>query len=276
MAQKNLLHGFRKEFMIAEHLEKLVKIGYYVAAPVMEVTPYQIEDGCETVEILTSGKVRFEVDGEERVFTRGTVFWHTAGEMTICRTFADDPYRCIHFRFAVRDNHRPGPRVSIWRNPEETISFCEECREAFHSGNVNLEALGAYAYAVIRWKAAASQLASPEMLPQALRMACQYIERHLGGHFSPETLAHKADISRPYLFALFRKHLGIAPLHYIQERRIARARLLLTAPESHSIKEIAAECGFSDLEVFYRHFKQKTGLTPAAYRKQYSISEPHS
>ena len=254
-----------------DHLRSLLSIGYFICPPVAEVTPYRIAAGRETVEILSGGKLRFEVGGEEKVFTRGAVFWHEAGEETICRTFADDPYRCIVFHFAVRTGHRPGPRVSLWQNPEETLAFCDECRKAFHSGGTDLEALGNYAYSVIRWKAAAGRLNSPEELPSVLRLIHAYIEQHLGEGLSPERIARKAGVSRPYLFALFRRYFGKAPLHYIQERRIIRARMMLTAPENLSIKEIAGECGFADLEVFYRQFKKQTGLTPAGYRGKYSV-----
>ena len=254
-----------------DHFIHLDSIGYYVCPPVAEVSPYRIPGRHEVVEILTGGKLRFEVNGEEKIFTRGTVFWHTAGDWTISRTFADDPYRCIVFHFSVRDNVRPGPRVSVWQNPEEAIAFCEECRRAFHSGSADLAALGAYAYSVIRWKASEVRLDPLPGSPQSLQDACAYIERHLGEPLTPDRVARRAGVSRPYLFALFRKYLGKAPLHYIQERRIIRAKIQLTSPDDFSIKEIAMDCGFADLEVFYRQFKKHSGLTPAGYRRKYSV-----
>ena len=252
------------------HMTQLCNVGSFVCPPVAEVRPYSIPDRLELVEILTGGKLRFELNGEERIFTRGTVFWHTAGEKTICRTFADDPYRCIVFLFRVRENGRPGPRVSFWPNPEETIAFCEECQKAYHSGSADLDALGEYAYSTIRWKALAGATASAPECPKGLQDVCAYIERHLAEPLSLDRLAARAGVSRPYLFALFRKYLGQPPFHYIQERRIVRAKVELTAPENLSIKEIAMNCGFSELEVFYRQFKKQSGLTPAGYRRKYS------
>lgn len=251
------------------HMKRLCDIGYFTCPPVSEVNPYTIPDRMEIMEILTGGKLRFELNGEERIFGRGTVFWHQAGDKTICRTFPNDPYRCMVFRFLVNENNRPGPRVSLWQNPEETIAFCEECHQAFHSGNVDLEALGEYAYSMIRWKSL-PRGETAENTPKILRDICSYIERHLGETLSLDQVALRSGISRPHLFALFRKHFGKAPFHYIQERRIVRAKIQLTAPESLSIKEIAMNCGFPQLEVFYRQFKKQSGLTPAAYRRKYS------
>lgn len=252
------------------HLKRLCDIGYFTCPQVSELRPYSIPDRMEIIEILTGGKLRFEVNGEERIFGRGTVFWHMAGDKTICRTFIDDPYRCIVFRFIVGENRRPGPRVSCWQNPEETMTFCEECHRAFHSGGVDLDALGEYAYAMIRWKSQSHGAVPTQNTPKALRDVCAYIERHLGEELSLDRMAARCGISRPHLFALFRKHLGKAPLHYIQERRIIQAKIQLTAPENRSIKEIAMNCGFPHLEVFYRQFKIQSGLTPADYRRKYS------
>ena len=150
------------------------------------------------------------------------------------------------------------------------MTFCEECHQAFHSGNIDLEALGEYAYAMIRWKAQYRDAGSMENTPKILKDICSYIERHLGEPLLLDRMASRAGISRPHLFTLFRKHLGKAPLHYIQERRIIHAKIQLTAPENHSIKEIAMNCGFPHLEVFYRQFKNQAGLTPADYRRKYS------
>ena len=252
------------------HLKGLRNIGSFICPPVSEVRPYRIPDRLEVVEILTGGKLRFEIGGEEKIFARGSIFWHMAGDLTICRTFPDDPYRCMVFLFAVNENARPGPRVSCWQNPEETMAFCEECHQAFHTGGTNLDALGNYAYSMIRWKAASSGISRQMEYPQPLRTACEYIERHLAAPLSLDRIAQKAGVSRPYLFALFRKYFSKAPFHYIQERRIARSKIQLTAPENLSIKEIAMNCGFLELEVFYRQFKKQVGLTPAEYRRKYS------
>ena len=82
-------------------------------------------------------------------------------------------------------------------------------------------------------------------------------------------MADFAGISRPYLFKLFKEELRTSPHQYLLKLRLNMAKRLL-AGENFSIKEIAAECGFESLEVFYRQFKASTQTTPADYRKQYS------
>lgn len=43
---------------------------------------------------------------------------------------------------------------------------------------------------------------------------------------------------------------------------------LLAANKNTEIKAIAIECGFDNLEVFYRCFKRGTGTTPGEYRNR--------
>lgn len=250
---------------------RLIRAGHWQCQAVSEVTPSWIPEKRQFVEILTGGKLRFDVDGEERIFTRGTVFWHQYGEHTICKTFPEDPYSCLVLHFQVPENERPGPRISVWENPDEAVSFAEGCRRAFHSGSADLEALSAFAYATIRWKALVSGGKVPVEYPEALLKATDYIRLHLGEALTPDLLSSVAGISRPYLFTLFRKYYGKAPLHYVQEQRIIHARVLLTSGSSSAIKEIAQDCGFKDLEVFYRQFRKQVGFTPAQYRRKYSV-----
>ena len=89
-------------------------VGFFSAPSDRIVRPVGIGPGEELCEILTGGKVFFEQDGELRTFGRGTIFWHIAGDETICRTPSEDPYRCLTIRFTVMEDRRVMPRVSRW------------------------------------------------------------------------------------------------------------------------------------------------------------------
>ena len=223
----------------------------------------------QKTELTETGKLYFELNGETKLWERGTVFWHKAGEHTICETEPDDPYRCIVLHFKVGDDVRPGPRVSIWDSPDAAVEFGAECHQAFHSGSADLEALSAYAYAVLRWKASLRQASAEMVLPDPLKRALIYIQENFFRPIMPEDVSGHANLSRPYLFALFREHMKTTPCHYILMKRIGKAKLLLSGGLT-PIKEIALLCGFESLEVFYRQFKKETSMTPADYRKKYS------
>lgn len=79
-------------------------------------------------------------------------------------------------------------------------------------------------------------------------------------------LADRVSLAPNYLAALFSAELGRGPHEYQTERRIARAKQLLTASDL-SVTTIAMEVGFSSGQHLARTFRHVTGMTPSAYRK---------
>ncbi len=77
--------------------------------------------------------------------------------------------------------------------------------------------------------------------------------------------AEKLHLSANYFGDLIKKETGISPQEYIQNKviHIAKDRIF---DNSKSISEIAFELGFKYPQHFTRLFKQKTGITPVAFR----------
>lgn len=87
--------------------------------------------------------------------------------------------------------------------------------------------------------------------------------------FSVEKLSKSACISPAYLRREFNRIYGIAPKAYLDMLRIQYARSLLET-EYFSQKEIAARCGFSDVEHLRAVFKKKFGKSITKY-----LADPH-
>lgn len=64
----------------------------------------------------------------------------------------------------------------------------------------------------------------------------------------------------------FKREWGITPYQFLIERKLQKARVLLTG-SAKGVKEIAGELGFNDEYHFSALFKQKVGLSPKNYRK---------
>ena len=252
-----------------DHIVKLRSVSRFAAPNDRKVIPVIIPPNTECIEILTGGTLYFEVDGERRTFRKGAVFWHVSSEYTIWDTPLNDPYRCQVFHFVTNPPTRMVPRVTVWHDTEMLDRFCSETFRAFHSGENDSPDLAAYCYSVLHWRASHSDSLPDELGPAPLRRAVKYLDGHFFSSITPDDVAKAAGISRPYLFKLFKEGLGISPHQYILKLRLDMAKRLL-AGENFSIKEIAAECGFESLEVFYRQFKSAANTTPADYRKQYS------
>ncbi|MBR2363933.1 MAG: helix-turn-helix transcriptional regulator [Lentisphaeria bacterium] len=249
----------------------LERCGFFICSPVDCVLPVTIPEGEEYIEILAGGKLFFEVDGREKEMPLGTVFWHIAGEKTICRTSAKDPYRCYVFLFRVNSSSgRPSPRISQWKEGKNVLEFASECLHTYQNGKYDRELFSRYVYSTLQWHTLMDDSAGREY-PIALCNALRYMDQHYAKcRLSAAEIAVNAGISRPYLFDLCRNFLGQTPCGYLQEKRVKQAeRLLMTS--SLPIKDIAEKCGFSSIEVFYRCFRRISGRTPGDYRNTYSI-----
>jgi AraC-like DNA-binding protein len=82
----------------------------------------------------------------------------------------------------------------------------------------------------------------------------------------PEFLCDKLGVSRAKLYRMF-EQLGGVTL-YIQRRRLARAyRIIVDPAHAHErISAIAARCGFGNVSVFNRAFRQTHGMSPTELR----------
>ena len=106
----------------------------------------------------------------------------------------------------------------------------------------------------------------PQILPQVLVNAIEYINEHLLEDFSMEELAEACYVSQSRLFHLFQKELKISPVNYKNKIRIKRSFTYLTDTKL-SVEEIAEKLNFKSATHFRKEFKKQTSSTPTAYRK---------
>ncbi|MCE9669761.1 AraC family transcriptional regulator [Myxococcus stipitatus] len=100
----------------------------------------------------------------------------------------------------------------------------------------------------------------------ALHRVRLFIEAHLARRIRVEELARHSGLSVFYFTRAFRQSMAMTPHAYVQQRRVERARELLSHT-SHSLREIALEVGFSSQSHFTTVFRRLTGLTPAVIRR---------
>jgi AraC-like DNA-binding protein len=102
-----------------------------------------------------------------------------------------------------------------------------------------------------------------------------HVEQALGllqaGVFRNLTLA---DICQPlkvteaHLIRLFRKHLNLTPMKYLQVLKLETSMSLLLN-SGLSVKEIAYKLGYPNQFLFSRNFRAHTGVPPTEYRRLY-------
>ena len=103
-------------------------------------------------------------------------------------------------------------------------------------------------------------------IPPGVMKAAAYLDKHYRKDIYLDDLAEIAAMSKNSLLRNFRRIMHCSPMEYLLQRRLAQVCRQLTGT-SLLVKEIASECGFTDLAYFTRIFKRKMGCTPGDYRQ---------
>lgn len=99
-----------------------------------------------------------------------------------------------------------------------------------------------------------------------LQKAIAYIADNYDTYVSLEECAKLCDFNTSYFSKYFKKHMGITFQNYVKNTRIEHAKWLLMTT-SDPITEISLQCGFSDIRIFNKIFKQETQETASHFRK---------
>lgn len=100
--------------------------------------------------------------------------------------------------------------------------------------------------------------------PAAVRLAKELIEARYEEDLSLAELSRAAGLSPFHFIRVFEKQTGLTPHLHLINTRLAAAKQALD--QDGRLADIAAQTGFSDQAHLTRLFKQRYGITPAAYR----------
>ena len=104
------------------------------------------------------------------------------------------------------------------------------------------------------------------------KRALAYIESNLGSKIEIGEVAHCVALSRSHFSRAFRQSLGSTPLTYVSERRVERAKFLMTSTRER-LSDIALACGFADQSHLNKCFRRIEGMSPGVWRRY--AATPH-
>lgn len=96
-----------------------------------------------------------------------------------------------------------------------------------------------------------------------------YVDDHVYEVMSLDSLAKQFFVSTYHLAHRFKDEVGCTVNQYILNRKLGKAQERLVF-STDPIKQIAADCGYTNLQYFYSVFKKNTGNTPAEMRHYYN------
>jgi AraC-like DNA-binding protein len=110
--------------------------------------------------------------------------------------------------------------------------------------------------------------AAKAVQPKGVETVQEYVHAHYAEDLSVERLAAAASVSTRTLFLSFERYVGMAPMTYVRDVRLDRARYELRAPNAESVTEVAGRCGFSHLGRFATAYRRKFGEPPSVTRRK--------
>ena len=96
--------------------------------------------------------------------------------------------------------------------------------------------------------------------------ALSLIHHRFGDDWTVDNLAAEVGMSRSRFAERFRELVGSAPMSYLADWRLQRARALLNESRA-TVQEIAHLTGYKSADAFSRAFSQRFGRSPTSYRK---------
>jgi transcriptional regulator GlxA family with amidase domain len=102
----------------------------------------------------------------------------------------------------------------------------------------------------------------PQHSDPRFRRAILYMERRLAETVTAEMVALAAGASQRTLGRLFERLLNMTPMEALREMRLHRARTIMATSIKTPLREVAAECGFSDASHLVRTYRKRYGQSP--------------
>lgn len=232
---------------------------------------------CMVTEYILSGEGTVSLDGKKYTAREGDIYLLPAGHNQLYYSDAKNPWVKIWF------NAR-GPLIdellNIY-NPRNIAVFSQAGGKEFLT---KIHDIGKDSSSCVKEKHDKSAIVFHQLLQylhenfyarkdeysEETKILKDYIANHITEDISLKDLSPLVYLSESQIIRIFKQDLGKTPYEYILELKIGQAKMLLRSTRL-MIKEIAFRLGFCDEHYFSYLFKQKTGQTPSAYRKNSSV-----
>jgi len=98
-----------------------------------------------------------------------------------------------------------------------------------------------------------------------------FVNRELHKQITLKQISKELHFNYAYLGQKFKNKLNISFNEYLLQQRMEKAKVLLLETDL-KIYEIAQNVGYTEIDWFYKKFKEYTGISANEYRKQYVYS----
>lgn len=233
--------------------------------------------GFHVIHVVISGRGTLKIGDEVYSAHGGDIFYIPPDREIIYRADDTDPweYRWVGFvgtKAMVTLNETVLPRVicTALSQPEVLVERMSQIYECASQGNErgDLLALGhMYFFLAELLAECGAQGRNGDMAVEYVHQATEFIREHYAESISVDSICQWLNISRSYLYKLFRRYYGVSPSNYLIHFRLEKARELLNA-QQYPVNEVAERVGFSDHPYFTKRFRMVYDMTPREYARR--------
>ena len=229
--------------------------------------------------VLTAGDVFCIVPGQIHMYTMGyeAVIYNILFEKSEFGTFLDQisSLGILKDIFECREDIFPNIKISIPKRHELIALLDTMIQDAAEKKCGWHTALRIHMLEFLLFFVRAHSEAEHEIKSDTGKKAVYYgyilktlkfVEENYMKDINSADIAENVGISSDYITKQFKKELDMTPLDYLRKYRIAKSIELIKTTDM-SISDVSVACGFNDLSLFSRVFKQTFGLTPRDFKK---------
>ena len=168
-------------------------------------------------------------------------------------------------RYCMFNCYSEGPEVQ--KNMRSILRELDEKRE--HHNIVARNLLENLAVKLLRHRSVSLTPKPPSK--KSRRECCRvknYIDHHFKEHISLDMLSEVAHVNKYHLVHSFTQEMGISPINYLIQQRIAESKHMLEHTE-YSISEISQILAFSSPSYFSQSFSRLNHMSPREYRAKH-------
>lgn len=223
------------------------------------------------IEYVVSGKGYVEIDGKMCEVCEGMIYFLPIGVKHHYFSDKEEPFQKIFMNVGGR----MAPDLPMLYGfegksvfpGEELKEIFEKVPEILESERSDEEKQTALQGVLIEILSRLFMIGSRKGQSEEALTLKNYIDQNLEHQVSSKELAKVVFRSPDYCQKLFKKEFGMTPYAYQLDRKMRRAKMLLSNTQM-SVGEIGALLGYTDLHYFSNIFESKCGMRPTAYRKK--------
>lgn len=230
------------------------------------------------LDVLLQGRATHTVEGlGPRMLTQGDAL--LIPPMVLHESVSTAGYMHASFKMFLgsQPSQRLGTSPFIFKPSRTLMKLLVETGMAMvdHQHDAAQGVLAAAAISVVEAQRAKEEVEElPAPLDDFRRLVLpvlQPVDKDPSADWTVEAMAERCNLSVDYFTRCFRRTLKQTPKEYLLMARMRVATSELLATPRVAIKQVAHKLGYSSVQTFSRAFRDKVGMSPAAFR-----ASPHS